>query len=114
MLSRDDISGGVTFILRLWDAVGDPTQWVETLRGDTAVRWHDINRRSDWEALRAEAPGVFHNRATEEEVKFLLKSQSRCVYIHTLLVETDEVAGGTVAAGGVAVGGDTQLEVRSW
>lgn len=105
MLSKDEIDGGMTFILRLWDAVGDSTQWVETLRGDVARRWYEIHRSSDWEALRGEAAGVFHNRVTDDEAAKVLKSQSRCIYIHTQMVEAGEVAELAGTTGEAAFGG---------
>jgi hypothetical protein len=102
MLSKDELRGGMTFILKLWDAVGVPTQWVETLEGATARRWYGIYRRADWEALRAEATGVFRHPVTEEAVREILKQQKRYVYIHTLMVEPAELAEGELAAGGAA------------
>jgi len=102
MLSRDELRGGMTFILKLWDAVGVSTQWVETLEGATARRWYRIYRRSDWEALRAEAAGVFRHPVTEDAMREVLKRQKRCIYIHTLMVEPAELAEGGLAAGAAA------------
>ena len=62
MLSNDELINGIPFILKLWDAAGVATEWCETLSGDLAWRWYDIYRRSDWDALRREAPGVFRHR----------------------------------------------------
>ena len=59
MLSPDELKDGMTFILQLKDTSGASVQWVETLRGDTARRWYDIYRRSDWEALQSEARTSF-------------------------------------------------------
>ena len=71
---------------------GVPAQWVETLRGDAAVRWYDIYRRSDWAALRAEAAGVFRgNGVTEGEAEKVRTSRNRCIYIHTDAVKADEL-----------------------
>jgi len=42
MLSKDEIANGRTFILRLWDAEGKPTHWIESLRGDVARRWYEL------------------------------------------------------------------------
>lgn len=77
--------------IRLWDAAGVPSQWVETLTGDGARRWYDIYRRSDWDALRADAPGAYTHRATGVEAAAALKS-GRCVYIHTLAVGAEGMA----------------------
>ena len=55
MLSKDEINDGMTFILKLWDDTGAPAQWLEKLQGATAMRWYDIYRRSDWNAVRSEA-----------------------------------------------------------
>jgi hypothetical protein len=55
MLSKDEIDDGMTFILQLWDDTGAPAQWIEKLQGVTAMRWYDIYRRSDWNAVRSEA-----------------------------------------------------------
>ena len=94
MLSRDELKDGMTFILQLPDASGDPVQWVETLRGDTAKRWYEIYRRSDWTALRAEAADVFHRRVTSVEAEAVRTSRNRCVFIHTPAVNADELAAG--------------------
>jgi len=102
MLSKDELDGGMTFILKLWDAVGVATQWVESLEGATARRWYGIYRRSDWEALRAEAAGVFRHPVTEDALREVLKRQKRCIYIQTLMVEPAELAEGELAAGGAS------------
>jgi hypothetical protein len=91
MLSLDEQTNGMTFILKLWDANGDPSQWVETLRGAVALRWYDIYRDSDWDALRAEALGVFHNSVTEEHAERVRSARHRCIYIHTESVRTNEL-----------------------
>ena len=91
MLSPDELSDGTIFILKLWDAGGAPSHWVETLRDDVARRWYGIYRRCDWEALRAEAPGVFINPTTELEVAHVRKTHKRLVFIHTLDVKSDEL-----------------------
>jgi hypothetical protein len=67
---------------------------VETLRGDAAARWYDIYLNSDWEALQAEAAGVFRNRVTEAEAEAVRRADSRCVVIRTMLVETGELETG--------------------
>ena len=94
MLSTDELKDGMTFILQLADAAGDPVQWVETLRGDTAKRWYEIYRNSDWTALRAEAADVFHRRVTAVEAEAVRTSRNRCVFIHTPAVHADELAAG--------------------
>ncbi len=97
MLSPDELKDGMTFILQLQPTAaggGEPVQWVETLRGDTARRWYDIYRRSDWTALRAEAADVFHRRVNDAELQGLRKQRSRCVFIHTPAVHADELAAG--------------------
>ena len=94
MLSNNEIRSGTTFILKLWDVVGVPSVWVETLRGDAAARWYDIYRTSDWEALQAEAAGVFRNRVTEAEAEAVRKKDCRCVIIRTMMVETGELGTG--------------------
>ena len=71
MLSSDELSDGVPFILKLWDAVGVASCWVETLRGDTARHWYNILRGSDWAALRAEAGGVFQLAVSEEQAEYV-------------------------------------------
>ena len=73
MLSHDELSNGTVFVLKLWDVAGVPSCWAETLRGETARRWYNIYRGSDWEALRAEAAGVFRNPVTEAEVEGILR-----------------------------------------
>jgi hypothetical protein len=81
----------MTFILKLWDGVGTPAQWVETLRGDVARRWYEIYRSSDWAALRAEAAGVFHHGVTVVEAERIRTQRQRCVYIHTDEVRPDQL-----------------------
>ena len=92
MLSSDELTNGRIFILQLWDAAGVPSQWAETLRGETARRWYDIYRTSNWDALRAEASGVFHNRLTDDETQALLGSRQRCLFLHTRAVGADDLA----------------------
>jgi len=101
MLSPDELNDGMTFILQLQPRAapgGEPVQWVETLRGDTARRWYDIYRRSDWIALRAEAADVFHRRVDDAELQSLRKQRRRCVFIHTPAVNADDLAAGRGSA----------------
>jgi hypothetical protein len=91
MLSTDEIDGGMTFILTLWDGAGTPTQWVETLRGDLARRWYEIYRNSNWAALRAEAAGVFRRGVTVGEAERVRTARQRCIYIHTHEVRPDQL-----------------------
>ena len=90
-LTDEEVRRGKTFVLKLWDAVGVPTQWIETLRGEAARRWYDIYRRSDWDAVRAEAAAVFRQRVSGGAAHAALAS-GRCIFIHTLLVETGELS----------------------
>jgi hypothetical protein len=95
MLSKDEIANGRTFILKLWDAEGKPTQWVERLCGDVARRWYDIYATSDWEALRLEAADTFHREVSETDAEATrLARGTRCVFIHTRSVKTGELAVG--------------------
>jgi hypothetical protein len=95
MLSKDEITNGRTFILKLWDAEGKPTQWIETLRGDVARHWYDIYATSDWDALRLEAADTFHRSVSESEAEARrLTRGARCVFIHTRSVKIDELAVG--------------------
>ena len=98
MLSKDEIHHGMTFILKLWDAAGAPAQWIETLQGAAALRWYDIYRRSDWNALRAEASGTFTHAVSEVQAEATRSSRKRCIYIHTSEVRSNELAA-VVAAG---------------
>src|SRR4029079_14539254 len=93
MLSKEEISRGRTFILKLWDARGMPMQWIETLSGDLARRWYDIYRYSDWNALRVEARAVFSHPVTESHAEDVRNARQRCIYIHTTAVSANEVAG---------------------
>lgn len=94
MLSKDEISDGMTFILKLWDAGGVASTWIETLRGDTATHWFDIYRRSDWEALRTEARDVFDRHVSEPEAEAIRTSRNRCVYMQTRAVSSHDLAAG--------------------
>ena len=93
MLSKDEISRGRTFILKLWDARGTPMQWIETLSGDLARRWYDIYRYSDWNARRVEARAVFSHPVTESHAEDVRSSRQRCIYIHAAAVAANELAG---------------------
>ena len=90
MLSKDEINDGRVFILKLWDAGGAPSQWVERLSGDAARMWYEIYRTSDWGALRAEASGTFRNRVGAEEAE-LARRGSRCVVIDTRAVHAEDL-----------------------
>jgi hypothetical protein len=105
ILTDEEVRGGKTFVLKLWDAVGVPTLWVETLRGEAARRWYDIYRRSDWDAVRAEAGAVFHHRVSEGAAHAALAS-GRCSYIHTLMVETGELSAPAYTEPGLACSAD--------
>ena len=90
MLSKDDLSNGVTFILKLSDAAGSPVQWVQTLRGETAIQWYEIFRRSDWETLRATGTAVFVTRVSEADAE-KVRNTARCIVIHTQSVKAEEI-----------------------
>ena len=98
ILTDEEVRGGKTFVLKLWDAVGVPTHWVETLRGEAARRWYDIYRRSDWDAVRAEGGAVFRHPASEGAAHVALSS-GRCIYLETLMVETGELSSAGAGAG---------------
>ena len=95
MLSKDEISDGMPFILKLWDADGVASTWIETLRGDIAKHWFEIYRTSDWGALRNEARDVFHRSVTEPEAEAVRTSRTRCVCIQTHAVVSSDLAAGT-------------------
>ena len=88
MLSTDELTNGMPFILKLWDAAGAPSYWVQTLRQATALHWYDIYRRSDWAALLSEGRDVFEHRVTEEEAQ-RVRTSSRCVFIQTSAVTSN-------------------------
>jgi len=92
MLSPDDLKNGIVFILQLQAADGAPVTWLETLRGDSAARWYDLYRRSDWHSVRAEAADVFLHRATDAELQAVRKLRRRRVFIHTSDIRADDVA----------------------
>ena len=90
MLSKDDLSNGATFILKLTDAAGAPVQWVVSLRGGIAAYWYAVYRRSDWATLRAHGSEVFHDRVGEAEAERVRRS-GRCIVIHTPEVKAEEI-----------------------
>jgi hypothetical protein len=96
MLNRDEISHGRIFVLKLWDAAGVPSQWVETLKGDLARRWYRIYRYSDWGALRAEASATFRRSVTEQESVNVCE-HNRCVLIQTTAVRSEDLAAAPTA-----------------
>jgi hypothetical protein len=98
MLSRNEVDNGRIFILKLRDSAGAPFQWVEKLRGADALRMYTIYRTSDWDALRREAAGLFHNSVSEQEAERVCTSRQRCVLIHTDQVNADQLIGGQSAA----------------
>ena len=81
MLSADELNDGMPFILTMSQTDGTQRQWIETLQGETARRWYDLYRTSDWDAVRAAAPDVFRHDATAEELEALRKSRRRCIFI---------------------------------
>ena len=101
MLSPDELNDGMTFILQLQPRAapgGEPVQWVETLRGDTARRWYDIYATSDWDALCREAADTFRNGVSEGVAEATRTTRGqRCVFIHTRSVRTGDLAAGAVA-----------------
>jgi hypothetical protein len=92
MLSNDELINGMPFVLKLWDAAGVATEWRETLKGDVARRWYDIYRRSDWEALRREAPDVFRHRVEATAAGHGRTYGERRVLIHTTAVNSAEMS----------------------
>jgi hypothetical protein len=90
MLSKNELSNGITFILKLVDAGGTPAQWVATLQGDAAVHWYEVYRNSDWAELRAHGGGVFRDRVSEEEAE-RVRSSARCVVIRATGVKAEEM-----------------------
>jgi purine nucleoside permease len=90
MLSNDELTRGVPFILQLREAAGGRSTWMETLRGEIARRWYEIYRQSDWATLRREATGVFHHRVTAAEAE-RVRHAGRCVVIRTDLVDASEL-----------------------
>ena len=91
MLSNDELTEGMPFVLKLWDTAGVATEWHETLSGDLARRWYDIYRRSDWDALRREAPGVFRHRVDETPAGHGGHYGLRRILIHTTAVNSAEM-----------------------
>ncbi len=100
MLSIDELANGMPFILKLHDAQGIATQWVESLRGPTARRWYDIYRNSDWTALRAEAASIFHNSVTVEEAEKSRRA-GRCIVIRTDAVNANDLLHAAVSESAV-------------
>ena len=76
MITPDDRKNGMTFILQLEAAGAGLVTWVETLQGESADRWYDIYRRSDWGALRLQAAGVFQNRVSGTELQRVRKARA--------------------------------------
>jgi hypothetical protein len=99
MLSPDDLKNGMVFILQLQAADGAAVTWLETLRGDSAARWYDLYRRSDWDSVRAEAGDIFRHRASEAELQAVRKLRRRRVFIHTSAIGADDVAAATSSNG---------------
>jgi hypothetical protein len=79
-VTKADTKLSIPFILKLADVDGTPRQWVETLSGDTARRWYNIYRDSNWCALREEHAEVFRHAVSEEEADQVRRSR-RCVVI---------------------------------
>ena len=97
MLSNDELSDGITFILQLRDARGEPVQWAQKLSGDAARHWFEVYRRSDWDGLKVQAGGVFHAHIDEQEAERLIRAE-RCVVISTTRVNAEEIVASPVGA----------------
>jgi hypothetical protein len=100
MLSNDELTDGMPFILQLPDVAGKPVWWLQTLKGDVARRWYEIYRRSDWATLRLEAAGMFLNRVSQSEAE-RARTSERCVVIKTDQVNESQLqpAGATADQG---------------
>jgi len=100
MLSNDELAQGIHFVLKLPDGAGASVYWLQKLRGDAARHWFEIYRRSDWEALAAEAVGVFGAPSSTEVVERTVRSL-RCVVIqpHSLTVGDLAASAGKVEEG---------------
>jgi hypothetical protein len=92
MLSRDELSNGIPFILKLPEGPGQFAYWMQTLRGEEARRWYQIYRSSDWESLRAQAAQTFGKRVSEVDSE-RLRRRVRCVVIHCDVVSADQLKG---------------------
>jgi hypothetical protein len=99
MLSHDELTDGMPFILQMRDAAGDRVWWLETLQGDVARRWYDIYRSSDWPALRREVGDVFQNRVSQADAERARTTQ-RCVVIKTDLVDEAQLQQAEFTNGG--------------
>jgi len=99
MLSNDELTDGIPFILQLRDAAGERVWWLQTLQGEIARRWYDIYRGSDWATLRLEALGVFQNRVSQGEAEHARTTQ-RCVVIRTDLVNEAQLQQSETSIGG--------------
>jgi hypothetical protein len=87
----DELKDGRMFILKIRDAARAEFFWVEKLRGETAARWYDIYRNSDWPARRRSAMDAFHNRV-DERVADKAQRANRCVVIHTPSMTVDQLS----------------------
>jgi hypothetical protein len=97
MISDDELHDGMMFILQLKNSAGVEFQWMETLKDQVARRWYDIYRSSDWDALKAEAAGVFRHPVTETQRDDFLKKASRCISINTSVVKVEDLRGNAMA-----------------
>jgi len=91
VISADELSNGIPFILQLRNSAGVAFQWMETLRGEVARHWYNIYQSSDWESLRAEAAGVFRFSVTGEQMQAFFKSNVRCISIQPMQVKVEEL-----------------------
>jgi hypothetical protein len=91
MLSNDELAEGIYFVLKLPDGTGAPVYWLQKLRGDAAGHWFEIYQRSDWEALAAEAVGVFGAPSSTEVVERTVRSL-RCVVIQPHNLKAGDLA----------------------
>jgi len=80
MLSKDELTDGINFVLKHPGGAGAPVYWMEKLRGDVARHWFESFRRSDWAALLAEASGVFLSPVSTELADRTFR-KLRCVVI---------------------------------
>ena len=81
MLSNDELTTGITFVIQLDDVGRSPIYMMRDLHGDVARHWYGIFRNSDWPALHREAPETFGEPVSEVSAKKAIGAR-RCIVIH--------------------------------
>lgn len=90
MLSNDELTNGMTFVLVISDDEGAPQYRMCDLRGNEAREWFGVYQRSDWDALRRTAAATFGPPVPVADAQRTYTSR-RCLVIRAMAVSAAEL-----------------------